>query len=1470
MPPYAADLETWWLGSGYDAIKELMNNVTDELDPWQCGFAQQTKSRLFSFDNDAAIKAQIMKNWPAIRAARGIDYDANSRKYAKHIASTIFRKPEEGGIDFDLAMNGLGYLDAMEIRRLRLIKATNNAIQASSSPEGRSQILEELERTSSTNFKKLHSGLRICILTRELTKDINERKETTHIMALLNALMPSAVLLGDEDDIDPTPHSSGVRDNVRFSVFEHLISKECFTQERQEILQMKLRCWCDIPDYPRIRNAMVRYCEEFKKVEEICLKTMNDLETRSGNMISYHAVASGSSLVSSTDTSCNSGQQANSLQTGDIILTLSTSRGNQGSAKESPISPRPPLAFHPLLRGTPGRELSPAKTDGALLARDTSEPPVACYPDDHSKTLFYQHPFARKLTYLAPGVLSKIKRKMNHQPGPPGSTRSEDMPFQPLDECMANSTTSRSSHSERPPIFASNIPQPEPFAGVDHWRSSFDDNSHGAPSVSHDIRQSPRQLTTQDTDESHTQQAEPEIEDLPRLVCQLAKPRISPMEYARTYLLEKSLASRESRQCELPRPDIQWHWTPRFKKFLIIPRIPKNIRRDLEPHSAGSVLDADVQEMNGGHQISTLVPEKDYIGLLRLSLQFGKDPVLLPFFPDEPDSERNDKVLSHPQGSSKAMEDSNSSEVREGQNLVISPRGPAGGRVEDWRPMSEYETDEDDEGSDATMPASVGDDESTITRLKATRGAVPSPKTSASEIKNGSRCRIAPGVSGKCSSRSHNNFETAAQREFSDQVDANYEDDARNLTLSRQLSRVCTKDLSVLDFATPRTKEKMIDNTASLLTTVDGHSPLARFPIRVQPTQRLTPGTLAKRVVGDSGGQLLCEDTRKVHFTSTPKEKPPQGLQADLWDIDAESMISELQPEPLQINRQRPRANTDDDRRWSRMFDELNTDVPSTIGMLGINASLDSGKTMNHEFDVTHDDDNDDDDNTATEGDHTPRASWTKIQSVVGVTPVSRGLQRSASTIITPTQSDRRLRHQASYNPENVEHSGFTPEHRRESTTHGTFPRSDVMLNLQDTQTRLRHRLQEPEESHISRSLDDTTPKVRNFNGMSETDQYKQNSIKEWVKSISMTPRKPKIVSHSRTEGDRDLSTPRAQIASHGTFDRKNTQSSFTSSTRDFSQPQKLQKQQPKPSHTPSSSHPFPKQRPDTHSRAQSPLPPAGEQALAHIRTPSPTERSIAVPWTPSSGISSVLRRRVRSGYSAPATPRTPRTPASPQLAWRPFDDNQQEPPSVSPWLSGHREIKREREKRIAFFREKAELELEEQQSSKRSSRKSSFGSIVLGDHEVNRNGSALDNRMSSESLVTWRNFIQDAPEPLFSSPPPPIPPLPTESQLNLALDRLQKAQTPSRAVAGVETTSVTSYRTRKPQGLRVDTDWARKPARDGTRTPSRNTGMKHSSGSSNRTTVRLDGRQMSVGRAEREGERHIRGRDDEVISRRK
>ena len=60
----------------------------------------------------------------------------------------------------------------------------------------------------------------------------------------------------------------------------------------------------------------------------------------------------------------------------------------------------------------------------------------------------------------------------------------------------------------------------------------------------------------------------------------IAPPRLSPMEYTRMYFVEKALAKRENRSCELPAPEKSWFWTPRWEKFLLIPRTPAHIKRD--------------------------------------------------------------------------------------------------------------------------------------------------------------------------------------------------------------------------------------------------------------------------------------------------------------------------------------------------------------------------------------------------------------------------------------------------------------------------------------------------------------------------------------------------------------------------------------------------------------------------------------------------------------------------------------------------------------------------------------------------------------------------------------------------------------------------------------------------------------------------------------------------------------------------
>ncbi|KAM6527955.1 hypothetical protein FALCPG4_008987 [Fusarium falciforme] len=438
MPPFAAELEGWWLGSGYEALTRLTDNEDDQLSPRQCGFARDLQRRLLSFDNDRALQAEIQEAWPAIRTARGIDYSANLRDKVKDMVRNVFRRPEDGGIDSARVMDALGYLDAMEIDRLRRVETAKAAVEAQRTRvieakksglevppvnDTHPHILEELDRTTSAKYKRFHAGFRSWILIKELTQDADLRKEIPQIMALLNALFPPAVFLEDQDDRDPTPYSPGLRDSIRFAVFEHLMSQDPFSQQRQQVIQMKLLCWCDIPQYPQAREALVRYHEETKKLGEICSSILNAAgeiipRQRSPSDVPTEATsAESSSLKSRASTAHNSWQILSSSprtqsfeETFSATSSFDARRSGLASPLASPVPSSAPPVPNPLLKGMPGREFSPAKTDGARFAGDLHAPPILCYPDDISKTEFLQHPLAREfdMTSLEKSMLGLL------------------------------------------------------------------------------------------------------------------------------------------------------------------------------------------------------------------------------------------------------------------------------------------------------------------------------------------------------------------------------------------------------------------------------------------------------------------------------------------------------------------------------------------------------------------------------------------------------------------------------------------------------------------------------------------------------------------------------------------------------------------------------------------------------------------------------------------------------------------------------------------------------------------------------------------------------------------------------------------------------------------------------------------------------------------------------------------------------
>ncbi|WDK18431.1 hypothetical protein CGRA01v4_09716 [Colletotrichum graminicola] len=63
----------------------------------------------------------------------------------------------------------------------------------------------------------------------------------------------------------------------------------------------------------------------------------------------------------------------------------------------------------------------------------------------------------------------------------------------------------------------------------------------------------------------------------------LASPRLSPMEYARQYLIAKARADKEGVECAMSKPALVWTWTAEYKEFLLLPHIPKGIQRGFLP-----------------------------------------------------------------------------------------------------------------------------------------------------------------------------------------------------------------------------------------------------------------------------------------------------------------------------------------------------------------------------------------------------------------------------------------------------------------------------------------------------------------------------------------------------------------------------------------------------------------------------------------------------------------------------------------------------------------------------------------------------------------------------------------------------------------------------------------------------------------------------------------------------------------------
>ncbi|PHH64474.1 hypothetical protein CDD81_4549 [Ophiocordyceps australis] len=651
MPPAPATLEAWWLDEGYDALCQLVGTASVPCQPYHCDFASTVQRRLRAFDKDQRLAEKLRKSMTLAAQLKTFDHGINYCLMLDEVAD-IFHHRRAGGIHDGRAMHGLALLDKIEMSRQQLVQTTRNVMVWSSGSSSDTPLVETLHREAAQRYAELHIGLRACILAHDLSQ---ADMVPAQAMARLNAFFPATAILAEYEDRDLTPYSVGLRDTVRFTVYEHIMTGNSASDQQRQAIQMKLFCWCNVSGYAKSIDALASYASNVKELEKLCIEA---LETVGESSVPAQASVR---LV---------------LDANAAMSTSTTAAPRSDTSKRKPTVPPVP---NPLLRGMPGREYSPAKTDGAAFSGDVDAPSVLTYPNDLSMTEFVQHPLATELsmTSLQKAQLGLIMPRQISSRSFYSSTklgakspnglvsrsrrlakqRSDGHPLPPIPESLKPKSKQKvlakiyeriKTRSEA--VAGASVPIPQPSAARVEQRNSNVSSILGRgkrrPALKEQVSSPELRLSTSNTwamplepaiDASASFPSGPWPQDCPvepafdkQAMYRLALPRLSPMEYTRLYLIEKSRADQDGQPCELPAPDKIWCWTSKWDSFLIIPKLPEAINRSYAP-----VLAAECPRQEDGNPIQAQVAaavELNYVAkpCPRLSLNLGG---MTAFFP---------------------------------------------------------------------------------------------------------------------------------------------------------------------------------------------------------------------------------------------------------------------------------------------------------------------------------------------------------------------------------------------------------------------------------------------------------------------------------------------------------------------------------------------------------------------------------------------------------------------------------------------------------------------------------------------------------------------------------------------------------------------------------------------------------------------------------------------------------------------
>ncbi|KAM3502119.1 hypothetical protein MY11210_009166 [Beauveria gryllotalpidicola] len=690
MLPCALEVEERWLRQEIGQLQQLLRTDNLTCSKHHCEFNKVIQSRLRAFDHDESLHMVLLQGPPLKWANSAGLYSINPRKAILAATRVVFKDAVRGGgIDYDLSMHGIVSLDQLEKHRLILVSTVRREMAAAMVDMAQLSLLHELHNAATLHYGLFHMGFRAAILIHGLDPRLQTPKE--QIMAKLNALFPPIAAAKLDSAAPLAPYSDGLRESIRFSVYEHLMRGNAIDMIEWRAFQTRLYSWCNMPGYAEARGALLRYTEEFKKMEVLCLSTLHSLESRRRSLCVPESPADASFLTSSSRSSAAPSPCSSffgSDKSADFESGLQDSHYSFASGPSLSSSTRRAAQHAPLLRGMPGREISAAKTDGAAFAGDLDSPPILTYPHDLSRHEFDQHPLARHLDIFDSEdeveeepvetpklVKDKSKRRRFGRKGsdtqvppvPPLPPIPEALYSNPMPGNFGRIVRRMRSKSSLATRDASSLDTAAPSAPATAELSKTPRKlkkpfrrsarsvisspelqpSHDAPPLfdlassdltylvpSQSAPASRRQSIVSPCETPHVRAED--VEDGP-VLWRVAPPRLSPMEFARVRLIQAALERRNNDSISSGLTKL-WFWTPRWDSFLVLPRkqvsstttlAQPNVHKTTLVRNLG--MSPELPSIPGPDGLVQAGPDRrSFLSCPRLSLNLGNIALQLP------------------------------------------------------------------------------------------------------------------------------------------------------------------------------------------------------------------------------------------------------------------------------------------------------------------------------------------------------------------------------------------------------------------------------------------------------------------------------------------------------------------------------------------------------------------------------------------------------------------------------------------------------------------------------------------------------------------------------------------------------------------------------------------------------------------------------------------------------------------------